>query len=223
MRADFSSRAYALFIVSMATLFLLTGCVTKSSYDEVLQQRNRLVRRNQELASVAVSLDRAVRLRDNEIAALETEQQELADEVTRWAVRGAIEMQLLADGLHLILPYDVLFESGGTELSVEGRKLIVELVQEINEQPYQVAVLGFTDNVPVGPALVDRYPSNWELSGARAAGVVRVMESEGIPAEQLIAVSRGETGGIATNDTPEGRAQNRRIDIRIRPVVNSSS
>lgn len=223
MRTDFSSLAYALFIVSMATLFLLTGCVTKGSYDEVLQQRNRLVRRNQELASVAVSLDRAVRLRDDEIAALETEQQELADEVTRWAVRGAIEMQMLADGLHLILPYDVLFESGGTEVSVEGRKLIVELVQEINQQPYQIAVLGFTDNVPVGPALVDRYPSNWELSGARAAGVVRVMESEGIPAAQLIAVSRGETGAIAANDTPEGRAQNRRIDIRIRPVVNSSS
>lgn len=223
MRTDFSSRAYALFVVSMATLFLLTGCVTKGSYDEVLQQRDRLVRRNQELASVAVSLDRAVRLRDHEIAALETEQQELADEVTRWAVRGAIEMQMLADGLHLILPQDVLFDSGGTKLSVEGRKLIVELVQEINQQPYQIAVLGFTDNVPVGPALVDRYPSNWELSGARAAGVVRVMESEGIPAAQLIAVSRGETGAIATNDTPEGRAQNRRIDIRIRPVVNSSS
>ena len=135
MRTDFSSRAYALFIVSIATLFVLTGCVTKGSYDEVLQQRDRLVRRNQELASVAVSLDRAVRLRDHEIAALETEQQELADEVTRWAVRGAIEMQMLADGLHLILPQDVLFDSGGTKLSVEGRKLIVELVQEINQQP----------------------------------------------------------------------------------------
>jgi chemotaxis protein MotB len=170
-----------------------------------------------------VNLNRTVRLRDNEIAELEREQQELADEVARWAVRGAIKMQMLADGLHLILPHDVLFESGTTQLSAEGTKLVVELVQEINQQPYQIAVLGFSDNVPVGPGLAAQYPSNWELSGARAASVVRVLEAEGIPADQLIAVSRGETGPIASNDTPEGRAQNRRIDIRIRPVVNAPS
>jgi chemotaxis protein MotB len=80
-------------------------------------------------------------------------------------------------------------------------------------------VLGFTDNVPVGPNLAERFPSNWELAGARAASVVRVMEEEGIPAPQLVAVSRGETEPIASNDTAEGRAQNRRIDVRLRPVV----
>jgi chemotaxis protein MotB len=223
MRTKISSRVYALLIVSMASLLVLSGCVTRASYDEVVEQRDGLVRRSQELASVAVSLDRAVRLRDNEIAALEREQQELADEVTRWAVRGAIKMQMLADGLHLILPHDVLFASGTTDLSPEGKSLVVELVQEINQQPYQIAVLGFSDNVPVGAALAERYPSNWELSGARAASVVRVMQAEGIPAEQLVAVSRGSTGAIATNDTPEGRAQNRRIDIRIRPVVKAPS
>ena len=151
----------------------------------------------------------------------EREQEELADEVASWALLGAIKMQMLADGLHLILPHDVLFASGSTRLSPEGKKLVVELVAEINQQPYQIAVLGFSDNIPVGPELVERFPSNWEVSGARAASVVRVMEAEGIPAEQLIAVSRGSTGPIASNDTPEGRAQNRRIDIRIRPIVTS--
>jgi len=207
----------------VATLLVFAGCVSRGTYDQVVLERDMLSVRVQNVATVAVNLNRTVRLRDTEIADLEREQQELADEVARWAVRGAIKMQLLADGLHLILPHDVLFESGTTQLSPEGTKLVVELVQEINQQPYQIAVLGFSDNVPVGPGLVEQYPSNWELSGARAASVVRVLEAEGIPADQLIAVSRGETGPIAPNDTPEGRAQNRRIDIRIRPVVNAPS
>ncbi len=223
MRTHIVSRGVSLPLVAVATLLVFAGCVSRGTYDQVVLERDMLSVRVQNVATVAVNLNRTVRLRDTEIADLEREQQELADEVARWAVRGAIKMQLLADGLHLILPHDVLFESGTTQLSPEGTKLVVELVQEINQQPYQIAVLGFSDNVPVGPGLVEQYPSNWELSGARAASVVRVLEAEGIPADQLIAVSRGETGPIAPNDTPEGRAQNRRIDIRIRPVVNAPS
>jgi len=213
-----SRQTFLLVAAAMAFLFL-TGCVTKSSYNKVVEERNQLREQNVALEDDTVDLSTELMLRDLEVAQLEREQQELTDEVTRWAVRGAIKMQMLADGLHLILPHDVLFASGTTTLSDEGHELIEELVQEINQQPYQIAVLGFTDNVPVGPKLAERYPSNWELAGARAASVVRVMEEEGIPANQLVAVSRGETEPIASNDTAEGRSENRRIDVRIRPVI----
>jgi chemotaxis protein MotB len=128
-------------------------------------------------------------------------------------------MHLLADGLHITLPHDVLFASGSVELKPEGEQVLRELVAEIKQQPYQIAVLGFTDNVPVGAQLRDRFPSNWELAGVRAASVVRLMQAEGVPSSQLVAVSQGENQPIASNDTKEGRAQNRRIDIRLRPVV----
>jgi len=213
-----SRQTFLLVAAAMAFLFL-TGCVTKSSYNKVVEERNQLREQNVALEDDTVDLSTELMLRDLEVAQLEREQQELTDEVTRWAVRGAIKMQMLADGLHLILPHDVLFASGTTTLSDEGHELIEELVQEINQQPYQIAVLGFTDNVPVGPKLAERYPSNWELAGARAASVVRVMEEEGIPANQLVAISRGETEPIASNDTAEGRSENRRIDVRIRPVI----
>jgi chemotaxis protein MotB len=219
MRVFIISRPTFLLIVAATAFLVLTGCVTESSYNKVVEERNQLREQNAALEDDTVDLSTELMLRDLEVAQLEREQQELTDEVTRWAVRGAIKMQMLADGLHLILPYDVLFASGTTTLSDEGRELIVELVQEINEQPYQIAVLGFTDNVPVGPKLAERYPSNWELAGARAASVVRVMEEEGIPANQLVAVSRGETEPIASNDTAEGRSENRRIDVRLRPVI----
>ena len=219
MRAFIRSRPTFLFVALATTFLLLSGCVTRGSYDKVVDERDQLRQANAELETETVELGTELMLRDLDVAQLEQEQQELTDEVTRWAVRGAIKMQMLADGLHLILPHDVLFASGTTTLSSEGHELIAELVQEINQQPYQIAVLGFTDNVPVGPKLAERYPSNWELAGARAASVVRVMEEEGIPATQLVAVSRGETEPIASNDTDEGRAQNRRIDVRLRPVV----
>lgn len=220
MRALVVSRGCFLLVVSLTALLLLAGCVSRGTYNEVVEERDQLRRRSAALTGVAAGLGSELMLRDRQVALLEREQQELADEVARWAVRGAIQMQLLADGLHLILPHDVLFGTGTTALSTEGQKLIVELVQELKQQPYQIAVLGFTDNVPVGPQLAQRYPSNWDLSGARAASVVRLMEREGVPASQLVAVSRGETGPIASNDTPEGRAQNRRIDVRIRPIIN---
>jgi chemotaxis protein MotB len=226
MRVSRIAQRFLLPLAFLAVLGLLSGCVTRGTYDEVVKERDALAMERDEaeaeasqMTSVAVDLGNEVMMRDLEIAVLEREQEELADEVARWAVRGAIKMHLLADGLHLVLPQDILFESGEATLSPEGEELIAELAQEINEQPYQIGVLGFTDNVPVGPKLMERFPSNWELAGARAASVVRVIEAAGVPAGQLIAVSRGEGEPIASNDTPEGRAQNRRIDVRIRPVV----
>jgi chemotaxis protein MotB len=213
-------------VLSLIALPLLAGCVSRGTYDDVVAERDAakeetvsVKMNNVVLGRMAISLSGELALRDSEVTQLQKEQRELADDVERWAIRGAIEMKLLADGLHLILPHDVLFQSGSASLKPEGSELVKELVIELEKQPYQIAVLGFTDNVPVGAAVAERYPSNWELSGARAASVVRVLESEGIPTNQLVAVARGETGPIASNDTPEGRAQNRRIDVRIRPVV----
>ena len=78
--------------------------------------------------------------------------------------------------------------------------------------------MGFTDNVPIRGNLAKRYPTNWELAGARAASVVRLLESTGIDSTKLIASSYGDNFPVASNDTEEGRAQNRRIEIRLRPL-----
>ena len=90
---------------------------------------------------------------------------------------------------------------------------------ELTGIPYQVIVGGFTDNAPVSARLAEIYPTNWELAGARAASVVRVLEEAGIAKERLRALSLADNLPVASDDTPEGRAQNRRIAIRLRPVV----
>lgn len=222
-----SSLSRVAFVSCMAAPLLLGACVTRSTFDEVAAERDRLAQANRALASQTVALaatagilKKELVLQEIELAQLEREQRELADEVARWAVLGAVKMLMLADGLHVLLPHEVLFESGASTLSAQGEAIVRDLVAEIRQHPYEIAVVGFTDNVPIGPRLADRYPSNWELAGVRAAGVVRVMQREGIPIDQMLAVSRGEGMPIASNDTPEGRAENRRIDVRLRPIVN---
>ncbi len=224
----FSCRKFSAVVVVLTGAMLFAGCVSNKTYKEVVAQRDELIQENENLrrkgiavAAVAVGLSSELSLAEHELAAMALAQEELADEVAAWAVQGAIKMQLLADGLHIILPHDMLFGSGSVKLKPEGQKLISELVAEIKQQPYQIAVLGFTDNVPVGAQLQAQFPSNWELAGARAASVVRLMQAGGVPATQLVAVSQGENQPIASNATAEGRAQNRRIDVRIRPIVTN--
>ena len=221
-----SCRKFSAMVVMLTGAMLFAGCVSNKTYKEVVAERDNLSQENQDLrrefdaeTDFAVALSTELMLAEHEIAVLQLAQEELVDEVAEWAVRGAIKMQLLADGLHILLPHDVLFASGSVQLKPEGQELIAELVAEIRQQPYQIAVLGFTDNVPVGPQLQAQFPSNWEVAGARAASVVRLMQAEGVPAAQLVAVSQGENQPIASNATAEGRAQNRRIDVRIRPIV----
>ncbi len=221
-----SYRKFSAMVVVLTGAMLFAGCVSNKTYKEVVAERDNLSQENQDLRRqtaavgvVAVGLSVELELAEHEIAMMRLEEEELADEIAAWAVRGAIKMQLLADGLHIMLPHDVLFASGSVQLKPEGQQLIAELVTEIRQQPYQIAVLGFTDNVPVGSQLRAQFPSNWEVAGARAASVVRLMQSEGVPPAQLVAVSQGENQPIASNATAEGRAQNRRIDVRIRPIV----
>jgi chemotaxis protein MotB len=84
----------------------------------------------------------------------------------------------------------------------------------IQNQAYQALVVeGYTDNAPIGSALRPRYPTNWELSAARACDVVRYLQAAGIDPRRLAASGFGEYQPVAPNDTPAGRSQNRRIDI----------
>jgi chemotaxis protein MotB len=129
-----------------------------------------------------------------------------------------ITVSLMKSGVNVVLPSEVLFPSGSTELKDDGKNVLMKVGSDLRDVPYQIVVAGFTDNVSIGPALSAQYPTNWELSGARAARVVRILEEVGVPSGRLLAVGFGETRPAAGNDTPQGRAKNRRIEIRLRPV-----
>ena len=97
-------------------------------------------------------------------------------------------------------------------------RLLGKVATQIRKSSHQILVIGHTDNKPIGPALVKQYPTNWELAGARAASVVRLFARSGLPGRRLRAVSVADTQPVASNKTEEGRARNRRIEIRLLPL-----
>lgn len=103
---------------------------------------------------------------------------------------------------------DVLFASGSAALATPARDAIDQLATVLRELPNELRVEGHTDDQPIASAL---YPSNWELSGARAASVIRLLESRGVDPRRMGAVGYGEKRPVATNATPIGRAANRRV------------
>jgi len=106
----------------------------------------------------------------------------------------------------------MLFGSGNASLSEEALRVLWKVAQPIRKLNNSIQVEGFTDSIPINSF---EYPSNWELSGARAASVVHLFTKYGIEAKRLAAVGYGEQHPIEPNETPEGRERNRRVVIVI--------
>lgn len=114
-------------------------------------------------------------------------------------------------GLVVSISDTLLFESGSADITPRAREILDKITNVLASAPNYIKVEGHTDNLPINTA---RFPSNWELSVLRATNVVHIMK-EKIPAQQLSAVGYGEYRPIASNDTEEGRAKNRRVDLVI--------
>ncbi len=122
-------------------------------------------------------------------------------------------------GVNLNLPEGILFDSGSADVKKTGEAVLQKVAKELKAISYQTIVGGFTDNVPISKRLAQQFPSNWDLAASRATNVARMLEGSGVPKGRLVVVSFGENQPVAPNDTVEGRAQDRRIEIRLRPVV----
>jgi flagellar motor protein MotB len=144
-------------------------------------------------------------------------QSEIADKV--------IALDRAREGLTLTIVDRVLFPSGQAVLTPEGRQVMARVGQALARASDRgILVEGHTDDVPIGPELRERFPSNWELSAARATEVVRfLVERGGLAAERLRAVGRADTKPAASNASEEGRRQNRRIEIILLPPEDPTS
>ncbi len=134
-----------------------------------------------------------------------------------------IELVELEDTLKVVFIDKILFHSGSVKINKKGKSLLLALAESIRQQKDQsVLVEGHTDNMPLGPSLKARFPSNWELSVARAATVARFLQEEGLLQPQRLS-ARGYSfyRPVASNKTAEGRRQNRRIEIILSPSKNN--
>ena len=132
--------------------------------------------------------------------------------------QGQIAITELKGKLTVDVVDKILFDSGRAEVKPEGLdvlKRVVEILKTVTDKIIRVE--GHTDNVPIAGTLAKRYPTNWELSAARAITVTRYLEKEGLDPDLLSAAAFGEYQPVADNATPEGRAKTRRIAIVLLP------
>ncbi len=174
----------------------------------------------QKLAGYAEELAR----RQAEEARLAQTRQRLEEGLQRELADRRVSVSRIGNCLSVNLAGNALFESGQTTLSPEGMEVLRRVGEVVREaEGRSIRVVGHTDDRPVSAARRGVFASNWELSALRATTVVRfLVDSVGVEPERCEAVGVAEFHPVADNETPEGRALNRRIEIVLAPLPPSS-
>ncbi len=123
---------------------------------------------------------------------------------------GMVNVQQNETGAVITISDVVLFPAGKADMSNKGSDIMKQVSKILNQFPYHIKIAGHTDNAPIHTKV---YPSNWELSTARACEVVRYLISKGLNPKLISAEGYAEFAPIATNDTKSGKRQNRRVEI----------
>jgi chemotaxis protein MotB len=142
--------------------------------------------------------------------------EQLVQGLSKEVEKGQLQVRQYQNMLAVDLAEQIFFDSGRAALKKEGKEVLKKVAEALKGYENKVIrVVGHTDNVPLAKSLQGTFPTNWELSVARATTVVRFLQDAGIPPERLIPAGRGEYEPVAPNDTPEGRQKNRRIEIML--------
>ena len=206
-------RCRAMRAVLLLVPVVLSGCVWESDYD-ALMVKNR--QQEQELAAAAAErqrLQQQVSVNQQEIAAKQQEivanQRQMADD--------RVQINRLIGAIKYTVNSDLLFPSGSWQMSPAGQQIIAKMASQLaSGQRLKLVVNGFTDNAPIGPELRRQgISTNQELSQKRAENVMEFLVAQGVRRELVIAQGFGEDDPIAPNDTPQGRANNRRVEITV--------
>jgi chemotaxis protein MotB len=175
--------------------------------------RDQLQRSGAELAQ-------KVEEKEKELLALRATQDELVSELKSEIADKTVQVERIRDQLRVDLVDEVLFDSGEATLKPAGVAVFAKIGAVLAKaSDRRVDVQGHTDNVPITGALARRFPTNWELSAARATNVVRFLQEQAkLDPRRLSASAHGEFQPKGPNDTDAGRRQNRRIEILLIPI-----
>lgn len=185
-----STRHFAL--GSLLCSLLLTSCVEKSKYDALEAHDMQLQQQNAQLEQDVASARGHAEMKSAHVARLQ----------------GALKYTIESD---------LLFEEGSAEISEAGKRVLAETAHKLAaEQQSKIVVNGYTDNVPIGKSLEKQgINSNEVLSQKRADAVRDFLISQGVRADMITAVGRGEALPVATNKTDKGRSKNRRVELSL--------
>jgi chemotaxis protein MotB len=178
---------------------------------ELSQSIGTLEAENRHLKEEVAQLQK---LKEIEVQKTSRTYEDLLERMKSEISKGEVTISELKGKLTVNLVESVLFDSGKAEVKPNGLVVLQKVIDILkNLKDKSIRIEGHTDNVPIVGALSRRYPTNWELSAARAINVARYLQQQGIDPDHLAAVAYGEYKPVAPNDTDEGRAKNRRIEI----------
>ncbi len=187
------------------------------------EQKGKLEQDITALKQQTVSLEQRSRSAEQEKAALfaasqqrQQQYEQLVQGLSKEVEKGQLQVRQYQNMLAVDLAEQIFFDSGRAALKKEGKEVLKKVAEALKGYENKVIrVVGHTDNVPLAKSLQGTFPTNWELSVARATTVVRFLQDSGIPPERMIPSGRGEYEPVAPNETPEGRQKNRRIEIML--------
>jgi chemotaxis protein MotB len=146
---------------------------------------------------------------------LENLHRELAQRLSNQVATHSVSMKMGRDGLVISLKEAGFFSSGSATPKPEALPTLRQIATSLGRTPYDLRIEGHTDNIPIHTAAFD---SNWELSSARATHIARIfLDMKAIPPERLSAAGYAEFHPVASNDTADGRSENRRVDLVVLP------
>lgn len=229
-------------------VLLLSGCVSQGAYDlkareaeTLTAERDGLLAQTQDLHLQVEAAKRDREARQKEIETLQSEvddlsrkaekaeqlekatktYEDLQKKLEKEIQEGQVQIREMKDRLTMTMVDKIIFPSGSTEISKDGKQVldkVISILKDVTDKRIQVE--GHTDNVPIVSVLKKRYPTNWELSTARATEVVRYLqETGGIDPKLLSATGFAEYQPVADNDSEEGKHMNRRIEIVLLPLL----
>lgn len=178
-------------------------------------ENGKLRERNVALQKEAESLKKA---KEEQVQKVSSTYESLLEKMKSEISQGQVTISELKGKLTVNMVDSILFDSGKAEVKEGGLEVlgkVISILKDVSDK--SIRIEGHTDNVQIRGDLARRYPTNWELSAARAINVARYLQDQGIDPEQLSAVAYGEWKPVATNDTAEGKAKNRRIEINLVP------
>jgi len=125
-----------------------------------------------------------------------------------------VEVEQQPTGVKVTMAETLLFPTGVASISSEGKAVLDRLAENLKQRSsLNIIIAGHTDNVPIGPVLAKKYPTNWELSSARSINIIHHLVNQGVSESRFESQAFSYTRSIDSNDTEEGRAKNRRIEV----------
>jgi chemotaxis protein MotB len=171
-----------------------------------------------ELEKAELATEKAIA--EQAMEAMRHTQTELEEQLAEEVKKGNVSITESHGELVVDLIDKIVFDSGESELNDRGKEVLRQVGETLKKVPDKVILItGHTDNLPMSEKLIEQFPTNWELSTARATNVVRFLQDEiKVPGKRLGIAGFGEFRPISNNRTKAGRRRNRRIEVRLLPL-----